>query len=64
MSHPLFTRKQVAHDEAMRQNAKEQRLGHCTPMWGGHSPACNRDGTYCSKVSTHDGPCAPHGSPR
>ncbi len=39
------------------------RLGHCTPVWGGHSPACDRDGTYCSENSSHTGPCKPHGKP-
>ena len=38
------------------------RLAHCTPVWGGHSPACMRDGTYCLMNSAHSGPCAPHGS--
>lgn len=36
------------------------RLGHCTPVWGGHSPACDRDGTYCYLSSSHEGPCKPH----
>ena len=40
-----------------------QRLGHCTPPLGGHSPACIRDGSYCSMASSHDGPCKPHGKP-
>jgi hypothetical protein len=39
------------------------RLSHCTPIWGGHSPACDRDGTYCSLASTHRGACKPHGTP-
>jgi hypothetical protein len=39
----------------------DQRLGHCTPLLGGHSPACDRDGTYCALASTHEGPCKPHG---
>jgi hypothetical protein len=39
------------------------RLGHCSPVWGGHSPACIRDGSYCSLASSHAGPCQPHGSP-
>lgn len=39
------------------------RLGHCTPVWGGHSPACLRDGTYCQLISSHDGTCKPHGEP-
>lgn len=38
------------------------RLGHCTTMLGGHSPACDRDGHYCALASTHDGPCRPHGA--
>lgn len=40
-----------------------RRLGHCSPRWGGHSPACLRDGTYCSLDSAHAGPCSPHGWP-
>lgn len=38
-------------------------LPHCTPTLGGHSPACDRDGTYCALASTHAGPCRPHGVP-
>lgn len=38
------------------------RLPHCTPTLGGHAPLCDHDGRYCSLVSSHDGPCAPHGS--
>jgi hypothetical protein len=37
------------------------RLGHCTTTYG-HSPACLRDGTYCSSESSHAGPCKPHGA--
>jgi hypothetical protein len=40
------------------------RLGHCTGTFAGHSPACDRDGTYCSLSSTHTGPCKPHGGSR
>lgn len=46
------------------QPTTTDRLGHCTSTWGGHSPACDRDGTYCSLSSTHSGECQPHGTPR
>lgn len=36
-------------------------IGHCTGTFSGHSPLCDRDGTYCSLASAHDGPCKPHG---
>lgn len=44
--------------------AASPRLGHCTGTFAGHSPACDRDGTYCSLASTHSGPCKPHGGAR
>lgn len=31
------------------------------PSGGGHSLLCDRDGSYCSKESQHEGPCNPHG---
>lgn len=50
-------------EAAIKQFKAEQRLAHCTPnAWSEHYPLCDRDGNYCSKVSTHDGPCAPHGA--
>lgn len=42
-------------------HAEPERLGHCTTTYD-HSPACLRDGSYCGQVSTHPGPCKPHGS--
>lgn len=41
--------------------AAEPKLAHCTTTWG-HSPACLRDGTYCSRERSHAGACTPHGT--
>jgi hypothetical protein len=38
-------------------------MGHCT-TWNDHSPACVRDGSFCSQARGHDGPCTPHGGHR
>lgn len=37
------------------------RLPHCTTLTA-HNPLCDRDGTFCGLVSTHEGQCDPHGS--
>lgn len=43
---------------------RPRRLPHCTPTLGEHNPLCNRNGLFCSRVSTHGGPCEPHGKQR
>lgn len=51
-------------DDARMDTTTTTRLAHCTPTFGGHSPLCDRDGTYCQLFVSHEGPCNPHGPRR
>lgn len=50
-----------AAEERRAAGLARPRLGHCTPTFGGHSPACGRNGRYCSQTPSHIGDCTPHG---